>query len=241
MSIDLRGGASAPLGAPPRVLVVVTGVTPGAGASMVAATIADAACALSTADGSGVPVALVYPCDDVAADDVKNGATATAPVNDGLLAGARESGARFVMPEPGHTPSTDDAAWLQAGGNPDVLVVDVSADNRQRWLNMPAALTVEVLVARPSIPSIRQFGTYLQDPPVGRTPVIAVTAAHADTPELVTLVAAGFTSAAPACEAYFPLDHDLAITGVPATFPDTQLATARSILTRVGALEGALA
>ena len=76
---------------------------------------------------------------------------------------------------------------------------------------------------------------------MGRTPVIAVTAAHADTPELVTLVAAGFTSAAPACEAYFPLDHDLAITGVPATFPDTQLATARSILTRVGALEGALA
>ena len=240
MSIDLRGGASAPLGAPPRVLVVVTGVTPGAGASMVAATIADAACALSTADGSGVAVALVYPCDDVAANDVKNGATGMAPVNDGLLAGARESGARFVMPEPGHTPSTDDAAWLQAGGNPDVLVVDVSADNRQRWLNMPAALTVEVLVARPSIPSIRQLGTYLQDPSVGRTPVIAVTAAHADTPELVTLVA-GFTSAAPACEAYFPLDHDLAITGVPATFPDTQLATARSILTRVGALEGALA
>ena len=85
---------------------------------MVAATIADAACALSTADGSGVAVALVYPCDDVAADDVKNGATAMAPVNDGLLAGVRESGARFVMPEPllaiGDDSYIENAAGLRA-------------------------------------------------------------------------------------------------------------------------------
>jgi hypothetical protein len=120
-----------------------------------------------------------------------------APVNDGLLAGARK-----VVPAsscPGGHAITDDAAWLQAGdGHSGGGRV---SDNRQRWLHMPATLSVEVLPTIDS--SIQQLDTYLQDLPVARTPVIAATAAHADTPELVTWWRR-IPPAAPACEACSP-------------------------------------
>lgn len=237
-TIDLRGGASAPLGAPPRVLVVVANVSNGAGASMVAASIADAACALRTAQGSPVDVALLYPCDDSAAADLKNGAADLTPTDTGLLAGTRASGARFVMPPPGEGSAVDDAAWFAASGHAEVAVVDVSGDDPQRWLSTPAAATIPVLVARPSIPSLREVDPFTHELSLDHRSVVAVSAATADTPELADLVFAGSASA-PDLVSFFPVDLDLAITGVPAILPDSQLAVARDLLARAGALEGA--
>lgn len=239
MTIDLRGGAaSAPLSAaPPRVLIAVAGVSPGCGSSMVAATIADAAAALTTTDGHPVSVALLYPCDDVDAQDVKTGASDMQAVGEGLVVGRRESGARFVMPEFGVSVPTDQATWFEAGGHSELVVVDVASDDISTWMGSAAQRTAAVYVARPSIPSIRNLDPFIAAEATARS-AIAVTAATSDTPELVTLLA-GSAAERVTASAYFPLDHDLALTGVPASFPPAQLAAARALLTSLNVLEGA--
>ena len=239
MTIDLRGGAaSAPLSAaPPRVLIAVTGVSPGCGSSMVATTIADAAAALTTTDGHPVSVALLYPCDDVDAQDVKTGATDMQPAGEGIVAGRRESGARFVMPEFGFPAPPDQATWFEACGYPEIVVVDVASDDISTWMGSAAERTAAVYVARPSIPSIRNLDAFISPDATYRS-AVAVTAATSDTPELVGLLA-GSAAEQVTATAYFPLDHDLALTGVPASLPAAQLAAARDLLTRLDVLEGA--
>ena len=231
MSTDLRGGAdSAPLNvAPPRVLIVVSGASPGCGSSMVAATIADAATGLVTADGEPVTVTLLYPSDDYGAEDLKAGASAMTARDPGVSVGVRASGAKFARPE-------QESDTVPAN-EPHILGLDASTTYPDLWLETSAATTACVVVPRPSIPSIRDLAFAIHDLPDTVATAFAITAATSGTPQLVAaLTEAGQSPDLVA--AYFPADPDLTETGIPTEFPPGQLNPARHLLADLGILQG---
>ena len=94
-----------------------------------------------------------------------------------------------------------------------------------------------MVVARPSIPSIRDLAFAIHDLPDTVATAFAITAATSGTPQLVAaLTEAGQSPDLVA--AYFPADPDLTETGIPTEFPPGQLNPARHLLADLGILQG---